>query len=141
LTRSAWRQATSLPSDVRARAPVVPLSRDELLLLVVVGWCAAALAWRTGRTRVMIAGGLVALAAALPAATRSRMEWRPIALVRPGSTLRVSPVPTAPPLGAAPAWSAARLERRDGGWILVRLESGGRGWLPASAVAPVGALD
>jgi hypothetical protein len=141
LTRMAWDAAEGVPAEVRARAPSLPLSRDEWILLALGCWIAAMVArrWeRKGAMRVLLT---VALIAALPAISRAWSERQRLGLVRPGAVLRVSPLPSAPALGAAPTWTTARPERREGAWLLVTLRSGARGWLPEAAVAPIGALD
>jgi hypothetical protein len=63
------------------------------------------------------------------------------ALIRPGASLRVSPIPTAPVLAPADPWAVAVVERRERDWMLVALENGRRGWLPASQVAPLARID
>ncbi len=72
LTALAWRQADAVPADVRALAPTVPLSRDELLVLAV-----AALADDVGADRRSV----------VPGSPSSRpppcLSWRP-ALRRAG---------------------------------------------------------
>jgi hypothetical protein len=141
LTRMAWNAAEGIPSDVRTRAPTLPLSRDELVLIALGCWIAAMVARRLGRHGLMQALLAFAVLAALPALSRSWAERQGLGLVRPGAVLRVSPLITAPALGAAPTWTTARPERRDGEWVLVTLRSGARGWLPDAAVAPIGALD
>jgi hypothetical protein len=141
LTRMAWHAADGVPAEVRARAPTVPISRDEFILLALGCWIAAMIARRLGRTGAMQWLLAFAVVAALPAISRSWAERQGLGLVRPGAVLRVSPLVTAPALGAAPTWTTARPERREGEWLLVTLRSGARGWLPEAAVAPIGALD
>lgn len=141
LTRMAWDAAQGMPSEVRARAPRLPLSRDELVLLALACWLAAMGARRVGRsTASQVLLGLTVLLA-IPALARTWAEHQPLGLVRPGAVLRVSPLATAPALAAAPTWTTARPERAEGDWLLVTLRSGARGWLPSAAVAPIGALD
>lgn len=130
----------NLPGSVRALAPVIPLSRDELLLIALVAWLATWLAWRAA-PRVGRAAAVVVAAAALLAVSRTAESRRDAALVRPGQVLRVSPVVAAPELAAAPGWSIAVLERAEPGWWLVRLDDGRRGWLPARGIAPLSRLD
>lgn len=141
LTRAAWREATGVPREVVARAPRLPLSRDELVLLTLGAWLVAGGCWWTGRRRASRIALAVAVGCALPAVLRTRAERDPPLLVRPGTALRVSPLSTAPVLGTPPAWSIARRARVDGQWWLVQVEGGARGWVPSTAVAPVGALD
>jgi hypothetical protein len=141
LTRMAWNAAEGIPAEVRARAPSLPLSRDECILMALGCWIAAMVARRRGRAGAMQLLLALAIIAALPAISRAWAERQGLGLVRPGAVLRVSPLGTAPALGAAPTWTTARPERREGGWLLVTLRSGARGWLPETAVAPIGALD
>lgn len=141
LTRAAWNAAEGLPAEVRSRAPSLPLSRDEFVLVALGCWIAAMVARRRGRAGAMQLLLALAIIAALPAISRTWAERQRLGLVRPGAVLRVSPLGTAPALGAAPTWTTARPERREGEWLLVTLRSGARGWLPRAAVAPIGALD
>ncbi len=141
LTRAAWRGATAIPREVQARAPWLPLARDELVLLALGAWWVAGGCWWTGRRRAAGLAVAVALALALPAATRTRDEWTPVLLLRPGTVLRVSPLTPAPALATPPAWSIGRGTRVEGTWWLVQVEGGARGWVPREAVAAVGALD
>lgn len=141
LTRMAWNAAEGIPVEVRARAPSLPLSRDECILMALGCWIAAMVARRRGRAGAMQLLLALAVVAALPAISRAWAERQGLGLVRPGAVLRVSPLGTAPALTAAPTWTTARPERREGGWLLVTLRSGARGWLPETAVAPIGALD
>lgn len=130
----------NLPGQVRALVPVVPLNRDELLLVAVAGWMLAWLTWR----RVPRLGRV---AAVVTAATAAFLFWRmhhdgaSDALVRSGHVLRVSPVVTAPEVGQIAGWSLVRLERQRPGWWLVRVGDGQRGWLPEAGVAPLSRLD
>lgn len=141
LTRLAWNAAEGFPAEVRARAPSIPLSRDEFVVLALLCWIVAMISRRLGRTTVMQVGVVLAVMAAMPAISRTLAERQRIGLVRPGAVLRVSPLVTAPALAAAPTWTTATPERREGEWLLVTLRSGARGWLSAASVAPLGALD
>ncbi|MES2307189.1 MAG: hypothetical protein V4558_16940 [Gemmatimonadota bacterium] len=141
VTRAEWHGAGGIPGEVRALAPTLPVSRDELLLISLgcwlVGWGLAAVRAR----RVALLFGLVALLALGVAGLRFQLESQDRALLRPGAVLRVSPHPAAPSLGDGAAWTLARVEQQRAGWLLVRLDGGRRGWLPGSAVAPLGPLD
>lgn len=141
VTRAEWTGAGGIPADVRSLAPLVPLSRDELGLLALLGWL---LAWGAGalrarRTAAVIA--VVALGVAAAALLRTRVESEQRVLLRQGATIRVSPHPAAPSLGDGAIWSLARVQQQRDGWLLVRLDGGRRGWLPGTAVAPLGPLD
>lgn len=140
-TRAAWGQAITVPADVRSRAPTMPLSRDELLLLALVVWLGAGVLWHRRGRRAALGGGVLALLMLVTATMRTLQERDPLLLVRPGAVLRVSPLGTAPALQPAPTWSGAHRVRGERGWTLVVLDGGARGWLPDYALAPVGALD
>lgn len=138
-TREAWRGAGAMPNEIRDRAPVVPLSRDELLLLAAAAWL---LVWLTGKwPKLRALCTLLALGTATLGAVRWNQERRHEALLRPGTTVRVSPHPAAPSLGDGPAWAIAEVQRREGDWLLVAVRGGARGWIPATAAAPLGPLD
>ena len=142
LARRAWRDASTLPASMQRLAPTIPVSRDEFILLAVVALLAAWGLQRIGRRRRSVRFvALAGLACAAMAVVRWRREVAPVALVRETTTLRVSPHPAAPALAQAPAWALVDVERRDGAWLLVATPEGGRGWVPAEAVAPLAALD
>jgi hypothetical protein len=130
----------AMPRELRSLTPTIPLSRDEFLVLGVATWLIAAACWRRRRTWAWVSGSIMVLAFGT-AVVRSHTESRDQALIRAGATLRVSPVPTAPVLEPADVWSVAVVQRRDRDWLLVALENGRRGWLPASQVAPLARLD
>lgn len=136
----ALGEVANLPASVRGLAPVVPLSRDELLIVALLAWPLAWLTWRRFRRTARVAAATCLLAGAI-AAARTASEARDLGLVRAGAVLRVSPVATAPQLTPVPAWSVARLDRREGGWWLVRLDGNRRGWLPANRLAALSRLD
>lgn len=131
---------TTLPHELTAQVPTVPLSRDELVVLAVVAWLLTALCWRR-RRGVALAAASVLLLALGTAALRTSNVARHRGLMREGAVLRVSPVATAPVLVAAPTWTVAGVEQRRGEWLLVHLENGRRGWLPAAQLAPLSRLD
>ena len=142
LARQAWRDASTLPASMQRLVPTIPVSRDECVLLAVLGLGTAWLLHRYGRrhraARVVL---FVALGCGALAIFRWRREAAPVALVREAIALRVSPHPAAPALAQASAWTLVEVERRDGKWLLVATPAGGRGWLPEEAIAPLATLD
>lgn len=141
VTREEWHGAGGIPAEVRALAPIVPLSRDELLLIALGAWL---LAWSAIFLRARRIGALLValtVAAATGAALRTVEASRHRVLLRSGATLRVSPHPAAPRLGDGTAWAIGRVERQRDGWVLVALDGGRRGWLPGTDAAPLGPLD
>jgi hypothetical protein len=129
-----------MPRELRSLTPIIPLSRDEFVLVGVMAWLVAAATWRRRRTVALVSGSVMTLALGT-AMLRTHAEWQDQALIRPGAVLRVSPVPTAPTLETADPWSVAVVERQSGTWLLVALENGRRGWLPATQVATLTPLD
>ena len=140
-TRAAWHGAGGIPAEVRALAPLIPLSRDELAVIAVAAWLLSWIAVARRAKRIGIVFVAITLLAGGGAALRTQIESEHRVLLRASAVLRVSPHPAAPALGDGAAWSLARVERERTGWLLVALESGRRGWLPRAAVAPLGPLD
>jgi hypothetical protein len=138
--RFGLESVPNLPPEVRAMAPLIPLSRDELLVATLVGWLLGGLAWRRHRRAAWVVLGVMAGCAIL-ASSRTVAAARDTALVRGGDVLRVSPVVTAPVLSPVAAWAVAQRERREGDWWLVRMDDTRRGWIPAYRLAPVSRLD
>ncbi len=137
ILRDAWRQEALIPADVRALAPTVPVSRDELLLLALVAWIVAAWAFRSRRRAAALVAGALLLGSVGVVLLRVGQAAPPRALVRPGTQLRVSPHPSAPVLGDVAAWSLARLQRRGSGWWLVEAPDGRRGWVGDARIAAI----
>ena len=138
--RTALERVESMPRELQSLAPTIPLSRDELVLLALGAWLVAAVCWRRRRVVALVSGSVLMLSLGT-AVVRSHTESLNQALIRPGATLRVSPVPTSPALEPADAWSVAVVERQEREWLLVALGNGRRGWLPAAQVAPLARLD
>jgi len=141
LTQLAWRQADAVPADVRALAPSVPLSRDELVLLAVALWLALWLLIGFRRRRLAVACAVALLVASLGAATRSRQLMLREALVRAGATLRVSPTVAAPALGDVAEWSRVSVTGTRAGWYLITTPDGKEGWVARNLIAGIGPLD
>lgn len=137
---AAIRAVTTATPEVRRLAPVIPLSRDELLLLACAAWLATLALWRRTRRVAWMAAAVLGLALGT-AVLRTVSERTPRGLLRPGAVLRVSPIPTAPVVVAADPWSVATVERQDGAWSLVTLGNARRGWVFGSQVAALSGLD
>lgn len=137
---AALETVTATPPGVRRLAPVIPLSRDELLILALVMWLLLALTW-TRHRRVAWAAGIFCTLSLATAALRTVRDGAPRGLLRSGTPLRVSPLESAPTLGTAEAWVVLRVEREQGEWQLVRLADGSRGWVPGAQVATLSRLD
>jgi hypothetical protein len=141
VTRAEWVGASGIPADVRSLAPMVPLSRDELLLIAAVAWLLFWLLVALRARRSAFACGLLAFVAIGAAGLRTRVATEDRVLLRAGAVLRVSPHPAAPSLGDAAIWSLARVQQQRDGWYLLQIDGGRRGWLPQTAAAPLGPLD
>lgn len=141
LLHEVWDRDTSIPAEVRALAPVIPLSRDELWLLALAVWLAAWVLLATHRVRLGQGFAAAALLVGALATLRWYQESRPLALLRESAAYRVSPIPTAPELGSVAGWSLVEIAAHRGGWVLAVMPDGHRGWLPASEVAPLAPLD
>jgi len=145
--RAAWRDATTIPSDVRALAPVVPASLDDLLLIAlafwVLGWTAALVGWY----RVGWACGAVIATAFVVAIGRVRAERPDRGLVTLNAVLRISPHPAMESIGEVAAWSLVQVDRRDHDWALISTQVAApasafgsvvlQGWIPAESVVEI----
>ena len=148
--RQEWDSAASIPPDVRALAPTVPASRDELILLALLLWIVAGVAMARRWHRVMWITGTLCVGSLAIAAIRWRAERPGQALVTAGTTLHISPHPATSNVGELAVWSIVRVERRANNWLLVggQVNTPGsvagvsvQGWIPAASVAPIGPLD
>ncbi len=137
ILREAWRQETLVPADVRALAPTVPASRDELLLLALVAWIVAMWAVRGRHRNAAVAAGALLLGCLAVVLLRFGQGMPGRALIRPGAQLRVSPHPSAPVLGDIAAWSLATLQRGGTGWWLIEAPDGRRGWIGDASLAAI----
>lgn len=150
LLRDAWSGATVIPREVRSLAPVVPLSRDELLLVALVLWVAAWVAASRRWRRSAWTGAVLCTVIMGVAILRWGTERPGQVLIVANTPLRISPHPATAAVGSLSAWTRVRIERRHDNWYLVggQVMSNGavggvnvRGWIPAAVVAPIGPLD
>ncbi|MGH7593430.1 MAG: hypothetical protein ACRELE_06210, partial [Gemmatimonadales bacterium] len=146
--RAAWRDAVTIPADVRRLAPIVPASRDELLLAALVLWLALwvslAVRWRT------LAWSLGAATVVILAIALARVRAAPTgrALVTVNGVLRISPQSAMESTGEVQAWALVHIDRRNRDWVLVTAEPATgttgsmgpvalQGWIPAASVAEI----
>jgi hypothetical protein len=150
LLRDLWQETTTLPADVRALAPTVPISRDELLLAGLVLWFTAWLAWLLDRRRPAWAVGSLCILALIWAGVRWQSERPGQVLINTPTTLRISPHAATMEVGDLPTWSRVRIVRRDRDWVLIaghvaRAGAVGsvsvQGWALAASTVPIGPLD
>lgn len=138
--REAIGTVHSIPAPVLLRGPSVPLSRDELILLTLALWLVAAFTHRRHR-RIAMGALAIGVVAGVITVARTRTARERTGIVRAATEYRVSPTTGAPVLGTAPAWEIATIERRRGGWYLVLLDNGARGWLASDRLVPLTRLD
>lgn len=140
--RQAFHATPQMPTAVRRLAPLLPVSRDEFILIGLVAWLLAAWAWARQRRRLAGGAAVVMALAVVAVVVRVRTYSDLRVLVRAAIPLTVSPTPTAPTVATAPVWSLARIVTRRGDWVLIQLDAGDeRGWTPVDRVAPLAALD
>ena len=148
--RGEWDAAGSIPPDVRALAPIIPLNRDELILIALGAWFVLAIAIARQWHRAQWIAGVLCAALIAVVGIRWRAERPGVALVTAGTTLHISPHPATSAVGELAVWSIVRVERRYNNWLLVggQVNTPGsvagvsvQGWIPAASVAPIGPLD
>ncbi len=140
-TRAAWRNAGSIPADVRSIAPTVPVSGSEAAVTALVAWLAAGAAWWSGRRRAALVFMVMVAGSGVLAVLRFGAERRPTALARPGVELRISPLLHTTSVGSIPSWSTVRVLDSRPGWRLVDVGDGRRGWVPDAQLAELAPLD
>ena len=147
LLRAAWRDASTIPSDVRALAPAGPASLDDLLVVALILWV---LVWGaelfTWHRVAWSFGALLALTLVL-ALGRVRAAPPGRALVAVTAGLRISPHPAMELIGEVQPWAQVHIDRRDKDWILVTAEQAAptsavgsatlQGWIPAESVVEI----
>lgn len=138
--RAALASIPQLPRTINRNIPLVPLSRAELALLTLAAWLATALLWRRAR-RTALTFLIVTLVAAAMFAGRTWTMNRALALARSGTTLRISPVISAPVGTTVQRWTTVTIERSQLGWKLVRTPSGERGWVDSGRLASLSRID
>ncbi len=145
-----WAQLPAVPPDIRALAPVVPLSRAELLLLGALAWCVAWLAFAYRRRRIVWGAAGLGIAALVLGVLRWRGERSDLGIAAASTTLHISPQPATPAIGELGIWSPVYVRRWQAGWYLIDTDVGSpatgfaittAAWVPASAIALVGPLD
>lgn len=149
LLRSAWDGATTIPPDIRAMAPTIPLSRAELLLLALACWLVVWIAVSRRWSRVAWLAGAGCVAALVVAGIRWQRERPGQVLVNAVTAMRISPHPATTAVGELPAWTRVHISRVDQNWVLVdgQVTTGAvgslsvHGWIPSAAIAPIGPLD
>jgi hypothetical protein len=135
------RQAIQLvppPTDGSVGWLAIPLvTPEELAVIALACWLAGWIGigverrWR-GRWLVVLAVGVVA---AVGAATVEKRESHPIGIIVADASITISPHERAPVVTAASRGNAVRIEREEGGWLLIVDANGQTGWLPAARVA------
>jgi hypothetical protein len=135
------RQAIQLvppPTDGSAGwLAIAPVTPEELAVLALacwlVGWVGVGVErrWRA-RWLAVLGAGVIAAAGAVTVHLR---ESRPLGIIVADASVTISPHERAPVVTAAARGNAVRIEREEGGWVLVLDAAGHSGWLPAARVA------
>jgi hypothetical protein len=125
----------------RSRTWVPPFTPEELGTLALLLWCGGWLFFfRHGRRFATRSGLLMAAGLALGSGAGG-LAWRqarPLAILTAPEPLRLSPHGRAPEVTSMAPGAAVIPDRRDGDWWLVQAAGGRIGWLPASALEPIG---
>lgn len=152
----AWSRAAALrPRDGDARANLgtvagadpglatagsVPMSREEILLILAVAWWlavggAALTLVQQRRTPALVGGGALVVALFLAGAWALPRGGEPSAIVlEPETPLHASPAERAEVRAHLPEGSAVRVRELREGWTRVRTADGGDGWIPAPSL-------
>lgn len=139
-----WRTLEREHEPLRRAGPRPPVNAVELGAGGLVGLWLGGLLVALGRGRLRrLAMVVLALAVLLSGAglLLHRAQRSPRGLLAGGAALRMSPHGLASEQGTASPYALVALERREGGWWLIRTHDGTRGWVPQEIIAPVRGLD
>jgi hypothetical protein len=138
-----WSALAREHAQLRRAGAGWPLTAEEWFLAALAALWLGALLFVVLRRRLPLWPAFLLLAALGAAAGASARAARaaPRAVLTGGVSLRVSPHGLAPERGTAAAFSIVRLERRQGGWWLVRTSDDTEGWVMEEILALAPALD
>lgn len=139
--RQLWDEVALSHQQIRPLAPPIPVTPPELLLVGFLLWLVAGGLLAAGTRRWAAGVAVAALLVAGVGVSVDRMWSRPAALTAHAVPLRLSPHGLAPTLGMVDGMALVPLEDAQPGWVRIVDPLGRRGWVPASAVAPLRRLD
>ncbi len=141
--QTLWTALAREHEQLRRTGTRWPVTAEECFsLALVLTWLGALLFAVQQRSRV---AWLLPLAVALVAGGSGlflrNARQLPRAVLVGGASLRLSPHGLSPERGSVPGFSIVRLQRRLGGWWLVRTAEGNAGWVPGDILAFTPTLD
>lgn len=139
--RQAWSQVSRLSSDLQSAGRVFPLTPAELLLTAGLVWAGGWVLLILRRRKLGTTVLALAVLAAITSVWVDRRYETPIAVLARSVRLREAPHGLADETGGAEELTVVRLRERRAGWRLVEPARGGRGWVPATALAEVRAVN
>jgi hypothetical protein len=139
--RQQWNEMALSHQQLRGLAPPLPVTPPELMLAGFLLWMVAAGLLIAGARRWAAGVAVAALLVAGTGVSVDRLWARPAALTAHAVPLRISPHGLAPTLGMVDGLALVPLEDAQPGWVRIVDPLGRRGWVPATAVAPLRRLD
>lgn len=139
--RQAWGQVSRFSADLQRAGRIPPVTPAELGLGAAVIWSLACLAFGLRRPRAALAIGLVAVATAAGATALAGIERQPLGVLARAVQLRDAPHGLAEEIGRAQELGVVKVVERRSAWRLIETRQQVRGWVPATAIVEVRALD
>jgi hypothetical protein len=139
--RQAWGQIERFSGDLQRVGRVPPVTPSELGVAAAVMWAIAWLWFGLRRKRVAIALFVVASGLAAGGLVLAGIERQPLAVLARAVQLRDAPHGLAEEIGRAQELGVVEVVEQRSAWRLIETRQHLRGWVPATAVVEVRALD
>jgi hypothetical protein len=141
--QALWNALAREHEQLRRAGTRWPVTAEECFVTALgLAWLGALLFAVQRRSRLAFGLPLTLALAAGALGILLRVERQsPRAVLVGGASLRLSPHGLSPERGSAAAFSIVRVDRRLGGWWLVRTGDGNEGWVPSDILAFTPSLD
>ena len=139
--RQAWAQIARFSGDLQRVGQVPPFTPSELAVVAAVMWALAWIVVGLRRRSSAIALFVIALGFAAGAMVLASIERQPLAVLARAVQLRDAPHGLAEEIGRAQELAVVEVVEQRAAWRLIETRQHLRGWIPATAVVEVRALD
>lgn len=139
--RQAWGQIARFSGDLQRVGRVPQVTPAELGVAAAAMWALAWIGLGLRRRRAAVALFALAVGCAVSAMVLAGIERQPLAVLARAVQLRDAPHGLAEEIGRAQELGVVEVVERRAAWRLIETRQHVRGWVPATAVVEVRALD
>jgi hypothetical protein len=139
--RQAWGQIARFSGDLQLAGRVPPVTPAELGVAAAAIWALAWIGLGLRRRRAAVALLVLAIGAAAGALVLAGIERQPLAVLARAVQLRDAPHGLAEEIGRAQELGVVEVVEQRAAWRLIETRQRLRGWVPATAVVEVRALN